>query len=74
MLFLLEAAADHAIGGLMMDKEKTARIMDVMVDNCHDCPFSEICNSGCAAMWQRFFNSKVTQKGKIKWEGKTKNE
>ena len=70
MLFLLDAAADHAIGGLMMDKEKTARIMDVMVDNCQDCPFLEICNSGCAAMWQRFFNSKVTQKGKIKWEGR----
>lgn len=51
-----------------MDKEKTARIMDVMVDNFHDFPFSEICNSGCAAMWQRFFNSKVTRKGRIKWE------
>ena len=57
-----------------MDKEKTARIMEVVIDDCNDCPFSEICNSGCAAMWQGFFASKVTQKGKIKWERRLENE
>lgn len=50
-----------------MNKEKLAKVMDVVFDDCDECPFCDFCEISCSGMWERFFEAKLNQKGKIKW-------
>ena len=44
--------------------DKLGKIMNILVDNCDDCPLEKICTSyTCDAEWKRFFRSKVKENG-----------
>lgn len=48
----------------MQELEKLGRIMDIIIDNCGDCPLEKICNSAsCKFEWEKFFQSKVKEGG-----------
>ena len=47
----------------MIDLENLGRIMEALVDDCDKCPLEKICDSGCCAVWQDFFEKKVKEDG-----------
>lgn len=48
----------------MIEKERIARLMDILIEDCGRCPLERICDeSNCADVWERFFGSKVKEGG-----------
>lgn len=47
-----------------LERRKIANIMDLLIENCDECPLERICNEEiCAQVWEKFFNSKVKEDG-----------
>lgn len=44
-----------------MNKEKLAKVMDVVFDDCNECPFCDFCETSCSGMWERFFEAKLAK-------------
>lgn len=48
----------------MRETEKLGAIMNVLIDNCDECPLEKICSStSCIVEWENFFESKVKEDG-----------
>lgn len=53
----------------MLDSNKLADIMNLLVEDCHRCPLEKICDiNNCSYVWQRFFETKVKEDGVEKWD------
>ena len=48
----------------MQEMDKLGKIMDIIFENCDDCPLERICHSSnCDVVWKEFFDSKVKEDG-----------
>ena len=52
----------------MIAKWKIGNIMDLLIDDCDECPLDricdgDICSDSCSSTWERFLNSKVKEDG-----------
>lgn len=48
----------------MIEKRKIANIMDLLIEDCDECPLDKICKEGnCSDAWENFLNSKVKAGG-----------
>lgn len=48
----------------MIEKERIARLMEILIEDCRRCPLERICDeSNCADVWERFLGSKVKEGG-----------
>ena len=48
----------------MIEKERLAGLMNILIEDCGECPLERICNeSDCAHAWEEFFDSKVKEDG-----------
>lgn len=47
-----------------LERWKIANIMDLLIEDCGNCPLERICNEmSCAQVWKSFFDSKVKEDG-----------
>lgn len=50
--------------GDMIEKERIAGLMNILIEDCGKCPLERICDENdCAHVWERFFESKVKEDG-----------
>lgn len=47
----------------MQGLEKFGKVMDVLIEDCNECPLERICDSECSIAWQEFLKSKVKEDG-----------
>lgn len=52
----------------MIEKWKIGNIMDLLIEDCDECPLDricdgDICSDSCSSTWERFLNSKVKEGG-----------
>lgn len=52
----------------MIEKWKIGNIMDLLIEDCDECPLEricdgDICSDSCSCVWEKFFNSKVKEGG-----------
>lgn len=53
----------------MLEIDKLADIMNLLVEDCHRCPLEKICDGcPCSNVWRRFFETKVKEDGVEKWD------
>lgn len=43
----------------MTDTTTIARLLNILVENCSECPVEHMCNSACVRTWEKLLNSKV---------------
>ena len=48
----------------MIEKERIAGLMNILIEDCGRCPLERICDENdCAHVWEKFFESKVKEGG-----------
>lgn len=48
----------------MIEKERIAELMNILIEDCGKCPLERICDENdCLHVWERFFESKVKEDG-----------
>ena len=47
----------------MIAKWEIGNIMDLLIEDCDECPLDRICSGSCSSTWERFLNSKVKEDG-----------
>lgn len=53
----------------MLEANKIAEIMEILIEDCKDCPLGEICKKGrCSYNWGKFLKTKVKKDSVEKWD------